>query len=354
MHQKALLAIIVIIIFVIILVILASPSCSRWVANARAKKGIKVEKSQPPKVEKSQQRVEEEQAERENAARKIREAHKPKQQEPNKNIFPTKPILQQPRPPIQASEFISNKVTPPRQPVTQPAPQATPQEAPRRRSAAQPAPQSAPQTVPRRSVAQSTPQEAPQTAPQSAPRRSPAQAKAQEVPQAAPQTAPQETPKRRAVAQQKSQEAPKNTPNKSPNKSPKAASEQKVTQEQTPDLTIPERIPVLKGPVEDLFNYKPNQAAKFGLTEEQLDEMARKYHAEHLADKKPTQIRNRANMRRDAQRAEDRLRSSFVAMASNKTVRNTDFVSDTMQKKILSGNSESRKTIKHGMKIPNN
>jgi len=228
MQQGTLVVIVVIVIIVILLFVLATPSCRNFVSGTHSKES--------KKVSKSHQSVELEQASREEAARKIREAHKPTKSEPQKNIFPAKPILSH----------------------------ATPGTNPRK------------------------------------------------------------------VTQEKDQ-----------------------VQAQ-PDLSIPERVPVLKGRLENLFDFVPNAAAEFGLTDEQVDRMARDYHAKHLADKKPQQIRNRNIIRRDAELADQKLRSSFVSMAANKTQRGSEFVNEAMQKKIMSGKTESRKETRQIFKVPNN
>lgn len=228
MQQGTLVVIVVIVIIVILLFVLATPRCRNFLEGSRSK--------QSKKVSKSHQREEEEQAAREEAARKIREAHKPTKNEPQKNIFPAKPILSH----------------------------------------------------------------------------------------ATPGTNPRQVAK----------DAPK--------------------VEAPTDLTIPEIIPVLKGRLENLFDFVPNAAAEFGITDEQLDRMARDYHAKHLADKKPQQIRNRNIIRRDAELAEQKLRSSFVNMAANKTQRGSEFVNETMQKKIMSAKGDSRKETRQIFKVPNN
>jgi len=64
--------------------------------------------------------------------------------------------------------------------------------------------------------------------------------------------------------------------------------------------------------------------------------------------------RNRNIIRRDAELADQKLRSSFVSMAANKTQRGSEFVNEAMQTKIMSGKTESRKETRQIFKVPNN
>lgn len=102
------------------------------------------------------------------------------------------------------------------------------------------------------------------------------------------------------------------------------------------DLKVPEKIPVLNGSVENLFNAKSDIEAEFGITESELDQMAREYKQRHLSNKKPHVARNKALRRREVEAAERKVRESMKGMAvQNQRFDTEELTQDIMRKNVM-------------------
>lgn len=77
----------------------------------------------------------------------------------------------------------------------------------------------------------------------------------------------------------------------------------------------------LSGHVENLFDPVENVAAEFGLTEAQLDAMARSYKKDFLEAPKVEAVRHKSYVRSEVEAAENKIRETFVHSVIN-SVRN--------------------------------
>lgn len=74
---------------------------------------------------------------------------------------------------------------------------------------------------------------------------------------------------------------------------------------------------VLSGRIENMFDVEKDEGSEFGLTEKQLDDMARAYKKEYLDAPKVEVPRHRSVNRRELENAENMTRTSFAQMAAN-------------------------------------
>lgn len=122
---------------------------------------------------------------------------------------------------------------------------------------------------------------------------------------------------------------------------------------------VPAGVPVLKGPVENLFDPKIDVEGEFGISEAELVKMAKEYKKRHLTAEKPEVPRNRYVRRSQQDMAETKMRESYIAskkaMASRE--KTEDLVIDAMKSHILSqkrangnDNSTAHQTRSHTFK----
>lgn len=101
-------------------------------------------------------------------------------------------------------------------------------------------------------------------------------------------------------------------------------------------------IKVLSGGVEDMFTPKVDLVNEFGITNAELDRMARDYSRKHLEASAPSVPRHRSIRRRNVDYAEKALRESFMRMASkNEKIDADEFTAEAYRKNIMK--AESRK-----------
>lgn len=100
----------------------------------------------------------------------------------------------------------------------------------------------------------------------------------------------------------------------------------------------------LSGKVENLFDPVSNEAAEFGLTEEQLDAMAKAYKKDFLDAPKVETVRHKSYVRSEVENAENKIRESFVQTTLN-SVRDPseELVSEFYKQKAMNSDEKISK-----------
>lgn len=94
----------------------------------------------------------------------------------------------------------------------------------------------------------------------------------------------------------------------------------------------------LGGSVEDLFNPKTDVEAEFGISEAQLNVMARQYKSRNASQEQASVPRHRSFMRKDAEEAEESFFKSFQNMASSRAterMNSEDFATEVYRRNIM-------------------
>ena len=104
-----------------------------------------------------------------------------------------------------------------------------------------------------------------------------------------------------------------------------------------------EFVPILEGPIENLFDTKLDVQAEFGMTEAEIDRLAKDHYERHLAPKTQARTRHRSVLRTETENAEQALRESFVnTVQLGNRMSAEQFTNDAMRNNII--NAEKSKS----------
>lgn len=121
--------------------------------------------------------------------------------------------------------------------------------------------------------------------------------------------------------------------------------QQPKAQAKQPQTQVEEIVPIVQGSIENLFDGKLSVEAEFGLTEAQIDQMAREYHDKHLAQKKNGKTRHRSLRQAETDVAETKLRNSFMKLHSNnKRIDTEEFTSEAFRANIVASEQTKGET----------
>lgn len=96
-------------------------------------------------------------------------------------------------------------------------------------------------------------------------------------------------------------------------------------------------VPIISGDIDDLFNVKLDVESEFGMTDSQINQLAKEYYDRNLAQKKSSRVRHRSVKQVDTDAAESRLRDSYMrsVSTSNQRLNSEEFAADVMRNSIL-------------------
>jgi len=96
-------------------------------------------------------------------------------------------------------------------------------------------------------------------------------------------------------------------------------------------------VPIISGDIDDLFNVKLDVESEFGMTDSQINQLAKEYYDRNLAQKKSSRVRHRSVKQVDTDAAESRLRDSYMrsVSTSNQRINSEEFAADIMRNSIL-------------------
>jgi len=119
----------------------------------------------------------------------------------------------------------------------------------------------------------------------------------------------------------------------------------KVAQTETPKVNASH--PVLNGSVLDMFNNTLDVKSEFGLSEEQIDALAKEYKTTHLDVHKDEVTRHRSIVRSHLEEADAKLRDGFSAnVAGGKKPNTEDAIIAMRQERLDKGESLTEKRKK--------
>lgn len=112
------------------------------------------------------------------------------------------------------------------------------------------------------------------------------------------------------IAAQKAAMQPK--PQAAPQQPPRAKPTHQVQVERKHEY-----VPIVEGSVENMFDAKLDVQSEFGLTEAQLDQMAKEHYERHLAESKASKTRHRSLRHSELDKAEIKLQNSMMQVHRN-------------------------------------